>query len=93
MKELFPVPHVIGFVSSLLLSFIALVVVYFHLSFGAGLMILGVTAAIQASLQLFLFMHVKENESSKSIFTNIGYALFVGLVTIFGTLLAMIWGY
>lgn len=93
MKQLFPVPHVIGFVSSLLLSLIALVVVKFHLSFGMGMTILGVTALIQAALQLFLFMHVNENENKTVLLTNIGYALFVGLVTIFGTLFAMMWGY
>ncbi|MFS0574102.1 cytochrome aa3 quinol oxidase subunit IV [Sporosarcina sp. 179-K 3D1 HS] len=93
MKQLFPVPHVMGFVFSLLLSLIALVVVKFDLTFTAGMTILVVTAIVQASLQLFLFMHVKENADSKTLYTNIGYALFVGLVTIFGTLFAMVWGY
>ncbi|QTD41912.1 cytochrome aa3 quinol oxidase subunit IV [Sporosarcina sp. Te-1] len=93
MKQLFPVPHVIGFVSSLLLSLIALVVVKFDLTFASGMTILGVTALVQAGLQLFLFMHVGENEDKRSLLTNIAYALFVGLVTIFGTLFAMLWGY
>ncbi|GKV57936.1 cytochrome aa3 quinol oxidase subunit IV [Sporosarcina sp. NCCP-2222] len=93
MKQLFPVPHVIGFVSSLLLSLIALVVVKFDLTFASGMTILGVTALVQAGLQLFLFMHVNENEDKRSLMTNIAYALFVGLVTIFGTLFAMLWGY
>ncbi|MBD7983244.1 cytochrome aa3 quinol oxidase subunit IV [Sporosarcina sp. Sa2YVA2] len=93
MKRLFPVPHVIGFASSLLLSLIALVVIKFDLTFAMGMTILGVTALVQAGLQLFLFMHVSENEDKKTLFTNIGYALFVGLVTIFGTLFAMMWGY
>lgn len=93
IKQLFPVQHVMGFVFSLLLSLVALVVVLFDLSFMAGMTILIVTATIQASLQLFLFMHVKENSDSKTLYTNIGYALFVGLVTIFGTLFAMLWGY
>ncbi|MBB4826270.1 cytochrome aa3-600 menaquinol oxidase subunit 4 [Sporosarcina luteola] len=93
MKQLFPVPHVIGFVSSLLLSLIALVVVKFDLTFASGMTILGVTALVQAGLQLFLFMHVGENEDKRSLMTNIAYALFVGLVTIFGTLFAMLWGY
>ncbi|MCG3088892.1 cytochrome aa3 quinol oxidase subunit IV [Sporosarcina cyprini] len=93
MKQLFPIPHVIGFVSSLLLSLIALVVVKFDLTFASGMTILGVTALVQAGLQLFLFMHVNENEDKRSLMTNIAYALFVGLVTIFGTLFAMLWGY
>ncbi|GKV69702.1 cytochrome aa3 quinol oxidase subunit IV [Sporosarcina sp. NCCP-2716] len=93
MKQLFPAQHVMGFLFSLLLSLIALVVVWFDLSFTAGITILIVTALVQAGLQLFLFMHVKENAESKTLYLNILYALFVGLVTIFGTLFAMHWGY
>lgn len=93
MKKLFPLPHVIGFVFSLILSLVALVVVLNDLSFAAGMTILVVTAIVQASLQLFLFMHVKENPDSKTLYTNILYALFVGVVTVFGTLFAMLWGY
>ncbi len=93
MKQLFPAQHVMGFLFSLLLSLIALVAVLFDLSFAAGMTILVVTALVQAGLQLFLFMHVKENAESKTLYMNIIYALFVGLVTIFGTLFAMQWGY
>ncbi|WJY27584.1 cytochrome aa3 quinol oxidase subunit IV [Sporosarcina trichiuri] len=93
MKQLFPAQHVMGFLFSLLLSLIALVAVLFDLSFAAGMTILVVTALVQAGLQLFLFMHVKENAESKTLYMNILYALFVGLVTIFGTLFAMQWGY
>lgn len=93
MKQLFPAQHVMGFLFSLLLSLVALVAVLFDLSFAAGMTILVVTALVQAGLQLFLFMHVKENAESKTLYLNILYALFVGLVTIFGTLFAMQWGY
>ncbi|WP_025783595.1 cytochrome aa3 quinol oxidase subunit IV [Sporosarcina sp. D27] len=93
MKQLFPAQHVMGFLFSLLLSLVALVAVLFDLSFTAGMTILVVTALVQAGLQLFLFMHVKENAESKTLYLNILYALFVGLVTIFGTLFAMRWGY
>ncbi|MBD7907310.1 cytochrome aa3 quinol oxidase subunit IV [Sporosarcina gallistercoris] len=93
MKQLFPAQHVMGFLFSLLLSLVALVAVLFDLSFVAGMTILVVTALVQAGLQLFLFMHVKENAESKTLYLNILYALFVGLVTIFGTLFAMQWGY
>ncbi|MGG0645177.1 cytochrome aa3 quinol oxidase subunit IV [Sporosarcina gallistercoris] len=93
MKQLFPAQHVMGFLFSLLLSLVALVAVLFDLSFAAGMTILIVTALVQAGLQLFLFMHVKENAESKTLYLNILYALFVGLVTIFGTLFAMQWGY
>ncbi|CAM3026488.1 cytochrome aa3 quinol oxidase subunit IV [Paenibacillus sediminis] len=92
MKQLFPVKHVMGYIFSLILSLVALAVVFFDMSFAAGMTILLVAAAIQASLQLFLFMHIDETSSKKTLYLNIVYALFVGLVTIFGSLLAMIWG-
>lgn len=93
MKQLFPAQHVLGFLFSLLLSLVALVAVLFDLSFAAGMTVLVVTAIVQAGLQLFLFMHVKENAESKTLYLNLIYALFVGLITIFGTLFAMNWGY
>jgi cytochrome aa3-600 menaquinol oxidase subunit 4 len=40
-----------------------------------------------------LFMHVGESEDKKSVYINIAFALFVGLVTIFGTLFIFIWGW
>ena len=55
--------------------------------------ILFVTAILQASVQLMLFMHVGESDNKKSIYINIAYALFVGLVTIFGTLFIFVWGW
>jgi cytochrome aa3-600 menaquinol oxidase subunit 4 len=93
MKQLFPAHHVMGFVFSLVLSLVALFVYYFDLSFTAGITILLVTAVAQASVQLLMFMHIGESPEKKTLYTNIGYALFVALVTIFGSLLAMIWGY
>lgn len=93
MKQLFPVGHVIGYVSSLILSLAALSVVQFDLSRATGLTILLTCAAIQASVQLFLFMHIRESSSKTTLYINIGYAVFVGLVTVFGTLFTMVWGY
>ncbi|WP_195574069.1 cytochrome aa3 quinol oxidase subunit IV [Paenibacillus sp. 1001270B_150601_E10] len=94
MKQLFPIKHVLGYLLSLVLSAVALVVLIPDLSYTLKMTILLVCAAIQASIQLFLFMHIKEAEDTKStLYINIIYALFVGLVTIFGTLLTMLWGY
>ncbi|GLY11071.1 cytochrome aa3 quinol oxidase subunit IV [Bacillus badius] len=93
MKQLFPLPHVMGFVFSLILSLVALAVVYFDLSYTAGMTILLITAIVQASLQLLLFMHIGENSDRSTLYTNIAYALFVGVVTILGTLFTMVWGY
>jgi len=55
--------------------------------------ILLVTAFIQAGLQLVVFMHAGETNDKPAIYTHIYYGLVIALVTIFGTLLCMIWGY
>ncbi|MFC3750218.1 MULTISPECIES: cytochrome aa3 quinol oxidase subunit IV [Bacillales] len=94
MKQLFPIRHVLGYIASLVLSAAALAVIYLDLSRAANLVILAVTAIIQASLQLFLFMHIGESaDTKKELYLNIAYALFVGLVTIFGTLFIFVWGW
>lgn len=93
MKKLFPTQHVMGYVFSLILSVVALSVIFLDLSMAVGLTILIIAAAVQMGLQLFLFMHIGEDGSKTALYTNIAYALFVGLVTVFGTLFTMIWGY
>ena len=94
MKQLFPIRHVMGYLASLILSAAALVVIYGDLSQTANMVVLLVTALIQASLQLFLFMHISESaDTKKELYVNIGYALFVGLVTVFGTLFIFVWGW
>lgn len=94
MKQLFPIRHVMGYLASLVLSAAALTVIYADLSDSANIVILLITALIQASLQLFLFMHIGENAETKTeLYLNIAYALFVGLVTIFGTLFIFVWGW
>lgn len=91
MKELFPMKQVMGFVFSLLLTVIALAVYFLDMSFAAGMTILLVTAFVQAGVQLVVFMHAGETEDKGAIYTNIYYALIIALVTVFGTLLAMVW--
>lgn len=93
MKELFPLKQVKGFAFSMILTGIALVVYFFNLSFTVGMTILIVTAFLQAGLQLVLFMHAGDTADQGSIYTNIFYAFSIALVTVFGTLLCMIWGY
>ncbi|MDY0407981.1 cytochrome aa3 quinol oxidase subunit IV [Virgibacillus soli] len=93
MKQLFPVKHVMGFIFSLVLTAVALSVLLFDVSPKTGVVILLITAFMQASIQLVMFMHAGESEDKASIYTNVLYALFVAIVTILGTLLTMIWGY
>lgn len=93
MKELFPFKQVMGFVFSLILTVVALAVYFWDMSFAVGMTILLVTAFIQAVVQLVVFMHAGETEDKKPIYINIYYGVFIALVTIFGTLLCMVWGY
>ncbi|MBY9077467.1 cytochrome aa3 quinol oxidase subunit IV [Paenibacillus sp. HN-1] len=94
LKTLFPIRHVIGYIASLVLSAAALAVIYGDFSHGTNMAILIITAVIQASLQLFLFMHIGESaDNKKELYINIVYALFVALVTIFGTLFIFVWGW
>ncbi|GIO97224.1 cytochrome aa3 quinol oxidase subunit IV [Paenibacillus sp. FSL W8-0187] len=92
LKQLFPIKHVAGYISSLVLSAVALVVLL-DMPAASKLAVLLVTAILQATVQLMLFMHVGESDDKKSVYINIAYALFVGLVTIFGTLFIFVWGW
>ncbi len=93
MKQLFPIRHVMGYLSSLILSALALTALL-DIPFASKMAILVVTAIIQASLQLFVFMHISEMASTKKeLYINIAYALFVGLVTIFGSMFIFVWGW
>lgn len=86
--------HVIGYVFSLILSIVVLAVIAWEMPFTTGLVLLSVCAVIQATVQLFLFMHIDEDKATKvSNYMNIAYALFVALAIVFGTLFTMIWGY
>ncbi|MGX6444362.1 cytochrome aa3 quinol oxidase subunit IV [Neobacillus sp. K501] len=91
MKELFPMKQILGFVFSLLLTTIALAVYFLDMSFVMGMTILLITAFVQAGVQLVVFMHAGETEDKGAIYTNVYYGLIIALVTVFGTLLAMVW--
>jgi cytochrome aa3-600 menaquinol oxidase subunit IV len=91
MSELFPLKQVMGFVFSLILTAVALAVYFFDMSFATGMTILLVTAFLQAGLQLVVFMHAGESEDKGAIYTNVYYGLIIALVTVFGTLLALVW--
>jgi cytochrome aa3-600 menaquinol oxidase subunit 4 len=91
MSQLFPMKQVLGFVFSLLLTTVALAVYFLDMSFVAAMTIVLVTAFIQAGLQLVVFMHAGETKDKGAIYTNVFYGLIIALVTVFGTLLAMVW--
>jgi cytochrome aa3-600 menaquinol oxidase subunit IV len=91
MRELFPMKQVMGFVFSLILTVIALSVYFLDMSIPIGLTILLLTAFVQAGVQLVVFMHAGETEDKGAIYINVFYGLVIALVTVFGTLLAMVW--
>ncbi|TKC19411.1 cytochrome aa3 quinol oxidase subunit IV [Robertmurraya kyonggiensis] len=91
MKELFPAKQVMGFVFSLILTAIALLVYFLDLSFTAGLTILVVTAFIQALLQLVVFMHAGETKDKWAIYGNVYFMILIAMITIFGTLFLFVW--
>ena len=91
MKELFPAKQVMGFVASLVLTVVALLVYFTDMSFTMGMTILLVTAFVQAFLQLVVFMHAGESKDGYTIYTTIFYGAIIALVTVFGTLLILIW--
>jgi cytochrome aa3-600 menaquinol oxidase subunit 4 len=93
MKELFPYKQVTGYVFSLLLTVVALSVYFVDMSVETGMTILLVTAFTQATVQLIVFMHAGETKDKYSIYTSVYYGVFIALVTIFGSLLALMWGY
>ncbi len=91
MKQLFPFKQIMGFIFSLVLTVVALLAYYMGLSFTTGMIIITITAFVQALLQLVVFMHAGETKDKWSIYGNVYFMVFVALVTIFGTMLLFVW--
>ncbi|KKB33629.1 cytochrome aa3 quinol oxidase subunit IV [Bacillus thermotolerans] len=91
MGELFPRGQVMGFIFSLVLTAVAMLVYFMDMSFTTGMTVLLVTAFIQAGLQLVVFMHAGETKDKYDIYANIVYGVLMALAVVFGTLLLMIW--
>ncbi|MEH7454901.1 MULTISPECIES: cytochrome aa3 quinol oxidase subunit IV [Bacillaceae] len=92
MSALFPKHQVVGFIQSLVLTIIALSVYYLNLPFNVSFIILIVTALLQGGLQLIVFMHMNENENKGVLYINLGYAVFIAVAIVFGTLWTLVWG-
>ena len=91
MAKFFPIGQVMGFVFSLVLTAVALLVYYTVMSFQTGMIVLLVAAFLQAGLQFMVFMHAGETEDKWSIYSNIVYGFAMVLITVLGTLLILIW--
>jgi len=89
-RESFPWKHIIGFVLSLVLTFAALwVALSSGLPLKAMIVIIVLFAMIQASLQLFMFMHVAESDSGKVQTFNMVYSFFIAVVVVAGSVWVM----
>jgi cytochrome aa3-600 menaquinol oxidase subunit IV len=91
MSELFPRNQIMGFVSSIVLTAVALTVYFLDLSFAAGMTVLIITAFSQASLQFVVFMHAGETEDKWIIYGKVYFMIGMALITVFGTLLIFLW--
>ncbi|MEH7109791.1 MULTISPECIES: cytochrome aa3 quinol oxidase subunit IV [Bacillaceae] len=91
MSELFPRKQIMGFVFSLVLTAAALAVYYLHLSFAQGMIVLVITAFVQALLQLVVFMHAGETDDKWIIYGKVFFMVAIALITVFGTLLIFLW--
>lgn len=91
MSELFPRKQIMGFVFSIFLTVMALMVYFLHLPFAQGITVLMVTALAQALLQLVFFMHAGETEDRWIIYGKILFMVAMALITVFGTLLIFLW--
>lgn len=86
----FPTHHVLGFLLSLVLTFVAAgVALKTSLSFEMIMWVIGTLAVIQAALQLFMFMHVNEGEDGTANIINIAYGVFTAVVIVAGTVWVM----
>ena len=91
MAKFFPLGQVMGFIFSLVLTVIAMLVYFTDMKFGTGMTILLVTAFLQAGLQFIVFMHAGETKDKWEIYTNIAYGIGLVVLTILGTLLILLW--
>ena len=91
MAKFFPIGQVMGFVFSLVLTVIALLVYYTDMTFQTGMIVLLVTAFLQAGLQFIVFMHAGETEDKWSIYSNIVYGFAMVLIMVLGSLLILLW--
>jgi len=92
-KNGFPMTQVFGFVLSLILTFAALfIALKTSLSFNSIIWIIGILAIVQAGLQLFMFMHLRDGEDSKAQTINVIYGVFIAAVTVAGSIWVMSFG-
>lgn len=86
----FPWSHVIGFLLSIALTFLAVWLgMYTDLPLNTIIIIVFSLAFVQAAIQLFMFMHVAEGDSSIWQIGKMISAAFIALVIVVGTVWVM----
>ncbi|WP_243292998.1 cytochrome aa3 quinol oxidase subunit IV [Bacillus sp. FJAT-47783] len=81
----FPWSHVIGFIFSIALTFLAVgVALYTDLALNTIIIIIFAFAFLQAAVQLFMFMHIKEGDGAWQI-TKMASAGFIAIVIVYGS--------
>jgi len=89
----FPIGHVAGFILSLALTFAAAgIALKTSLPFQTVMWIIGALALMQASIQLFMFMHVNEGEDRIPQIINIVYGLIMAFIIVAGSIWVMYFG-
>lgn len=88
------VGNIVGYVLGLILTFAAVWVVFeSSLSTRAIWITIAIFATIQAGLQLFMFMHMTEGEDRDTKVVHTVYAIFMGIVIVFGSIWVMTAGH
>ncbi|WP_053366342.1 cytochrome aa3 quinol oxidase subunit IV [Bacillus sp. FJAT-27245] len=83
----FPISHVIGFLMSLVLTLgAAWVALKTSLPAKTIMTFIGTLAFVQAAIQLFMFMHLREGEDRRTNVINIIYAFFLAIVIVAGSI-------
>ncbi|WAA09327.1 cytochrome aa3 quinol oxidase subunit IV [Fervidibacillus albus] len=90
----FPYSHVVGYLLAVALTIFALLIVFkTSLSTGMKFTVIGLLAVFQASLQLFMFMHMTEGNDRDSKVVHTVYAIGMALIIIIGSIWVMTAGH
>jgi len=93
-KERFPIVHIVGFLLSIAMTFLALIIALkTDFSKNTIMTFLGILAFGQAGLQLFMFMHMNEGEEGKAKIVHTVYAIFMAIVIVVGSIYVMTAGH
>jgi cytochrome aa3-600 menaquinol oxidase subunit IV len=83
----FPYRHVAGYLLSLVMTLLALIVALkTDFSGSTKMYIAGTLAFFQAGLQLTMFMHVNEGAEGKINLINMAYSIFLAAVIVIGSI-------